>query len=206
MFSRSLRVIECPRLRPGKMRPVTTASFEIHSNYPTPSASGDAGRKLVLLAAVAALVVAMPLLPAEWRSVTHFSGVGNRGQGELGKVTVATCSRGALLVNWTCRGRFEVNDSMAEPYPSMDDVTVVNDGRHHARGEQVDATKSLSSHEAYRWGGLRQLRVVALWAGVVLCLAAAVLALGRRRGSVALPLATVAAGVAAVLAGTYPLW
>jgi hypothetical protein len=129
---------------------------------------------VVLVVAVAALVVVVPLLPAAWQSVTHFNlicDIGDVGQAdEHGTVRVQSCRRDALFFTWTCRGRFEVNDPMAEPYPGMDDVAVVNDAQPHPQGALVDAAKELTSHDGYLWGGAEQIRTVALWAWVLLCL------------------------------------
>jgi hypothetical protein len=159
----------------------------------------------VFAAAVAAVVAVLPALPAGWQGVTHWSLVGASTADEYGTVRVETCTRGALLLDWTCRGRFKVNDPMAEPYPPMDDVTVVNDARFHSRGTLVDAAKKQKSRHAYLWGGIQQARSGALWAGVLLCLAAAVLAVARRGRRVRLPSTLLVLGVLLFVA-VHPYW
>lgn len=125
---------------------------------------------VVLLVAVAALAVVLPVLPAAWRGITHWTVISDDGADERGTVRVQSCTRDPLFFTWTCRGRFEVNDPMAEPYRGMDDVAVVNDGLPHPQGTLIDTAKELTSHEGYLWGGAEQMRTAALWAWVLLCL------------------------------------
>lgn len=69
------------------------------------------------LVAAAALLALVPAVPATWASLRYWHGVTDAAFPN-GYVTVTSCSRGSLAVDWTCRGTFRVNDPMAEPVPS----------------------------------------------------------------------------------------
>jgi hypothetical protein len=99
----------------------------------------------------------------------------------LGYVTVQGCSRGALHFDWSCRGRFQVNDPIAEPYNDVTDVTVANDPRHYRVGDTLDTALPFRSRIGYRWGATQDAKTVGLWLGVLLCIAAAVAAFSKRR-------------------------
>lgn len=90
----------------------------------------------VALAAIL-LVAAAPGLPARRASITLFDQIGDHGAGELGFVTVGYCARVWLYHDWSCRGTFQVNDPMAEPYRPTPDVRVANDLRWHRPGTTV---------------------------------------------------------------------
>jgi hypothetical protein len=157
---------------------------------------------VVLLLALTAIVMALPSLPAAWAGITNLSRIGDNGAGELGYVTVSACERGTLHFDWTCHGTFQVNDPMAESYAPTRDVSVVNDSGYHARSAQVSSTLAVHSRRAYVYGGTQQFVVLVLWAGLALCILAAVLALFRlRRGWVAAPVGAVLGG-ALLLAAT----
>lgn len=139
---------------------------------------------LVLLVAVASFVV-VPSLPAEWRSLSHFTSIGSGGPGPAdgvheGFVTVAKCSRGPLVFDWRCSGLFQANDPMSDEYPPVANVTVVNDAHLRSRGSFVDVKLTSGSHQAYLWGGLEQVRVLAFWAGVLLFVMAGLVTAPRR--------------------------
>lgn len=171
---------------------------------PTPQGSRERGLRawpLLVVVAFLAVVAVLPVLPAQWRTITHLSLVSNSGADEHGAVQVESCTRGALHFAWTCRGQFSVNDSEAEPYPPTDDVTVVNDWRFHARGTWVDATKSLHSHEAVRWGTAQEARAVALLGGAALCVVAAGSAVVLRGRRVLMPAGLLLLGVLMLVAG-----
>ncbi len=164
---------------------------------------GGRGFRLVALLAVLAVLAAVPAMPAFWRGATHLRTIGNGGSERGGIVTVEQCSR-QLAVTWVCTGRYQVNDPLAQPYPDVDGVTVVNDTRHHPAGMQLGATLPAGSHDAYLWGGTQQFRTLAFWLGVLLCAAAALLTLRRRRHR------QVAAGVLVggivLLLAAHPYW
>jgi hypothetical protein len=138
---------------------------------------------LVLLVAVASIVI-VPSLPAEWRGLSHLASIGSgspHADGvHLGFVTVANCSRGSLVLDWGCRGLFQVNDPMSDEYPPVENVTVVNDSHLRSRGSLVDVKLTSGSHQAYLWGRVEQGRVLAFWAGVLLCVMVALVTAPRR--------------------------
>lgn len=125
----------------------------------------------IVVAAIILLMVA-PGLPAYWAGLSHFGQISDQGAGEHGAVTVESCQRGSLIVEWTCTGTFAVNDPMAEPYPPPPDVRLANDYRWHRTGSQVDASISVGGHTAYRWGGGIQIETVLYWIAVLLSLVA----------------------------------
>jgi hypothetical protein len=165
---------------------------------------------LLSLVAVASLVV-VPSLPAESRGLTHFTSMGSVREGpwdggHLGVVTVVNCSRGRLVLDWTCRGLFQVNDPMSDDYPPVQNVTVVNDARFHSAGSMVGAKLTSGYHQAYLWGGLEQLKLLAFWAGLLLCMMAGLVIVPRHLRRVrALSLVPLLLGIG-ILTAVQPLW
>jgi hypothetical protein len=161
---------------------------------------------LKVVVAAALLLASGPSLSAHWVSVTHFDKIGDQGGGELGYVTVARCTRGSLIRDWSCSGTFQVNDGMAEPYQPTPDVRVANDFRWHRPGTTIGATISPGSHVGYRWGTTVQLQTLEYWAGALLCLALLVVSAtvaARRRRSMAVAWLMLATWI--ILAGGFLL-
>jgi hypothetical protein len=134
------------------------------------------------LVAVAALLALAPAVPATWASLRYWHGVTDAAFPN-GSVTVTSCSRGALAVEWTCRGTFRVNDPMAEPVPSgpLRGVLLANDFRHHSIGAQVQSALRPGSRRAYLWGDSYAGNVIGRIVGAGLCLLGVGLAWALRR-------------------------
>jgi hypothetical protein len=123
------------------------------------------------LVAVAALLALVSAVPATWASLRYWHGVTDSAFPN-GYVTVTSCSRGSLAVDWTCRGTFRVNDPMAEPVPTgpLHGVVLTNDFRHHSMGSQVQSALRPGSTRAYLWGDSYAGEVIARIVGAGLCL------------------------------------
>lgn len=136
------------------------------------------------LVALAAMLALVPAVPATWASLRYWHGVTDAAFPN-GYVTVSSCSRGALALDWTCRGTFRVNDPMAEPAPSgpLHDVVLANEFRHHSIGAQVQSALRPGSRRAYLWGDSYAVTVIERILAAGLCLLGLGLAwvLRRRR-------------------------
>lgn len=159
-------------------------------------------RALVLVVTVMGVLTVLPSLPAAWRGLTHLGAIGDDA---IGSVDVSKCSRGDLLFDWTCRGIWSPNDSMATPVNPML-VTVVNDPRDLPKGTNLSYVYvEPGTHDGFNAGAMEQIRTVALWLGVLCGIATlVVLTVTRRRRSIGLPLITLAAGVV-LIAFAWPL-
>src|SRR3954451_23987155 len=155
------------RVTPGSAAPARSFRLRWNGTYGAslrqamtvsipPAAPRDARwpRRGLATAVIASLVilVALPALPSAWAGVTHRDAVRANTRVMLGYVTVQRCSRGALHFDWSCRGRFQVNDPMAEPYSDVTGVTVANDPRHYRVGDTLDTALPFQSRVGYRWG------------------------------------------------------
>jgi MYXO-CTERM domain-containing protein len=135
------------------------------------------------LVAVAALLALVPAVPATWASLRYCHGITAEAFPN-GYITVTSCSRGSLAVDWTCRGTFRVNDLMAEPAPSgpLPGVVLANDFHHHSTGARVQSALRPGTRRAYLWGDSSVAgKVIGRIVGAGLCLLGLGLAWAHRR-------------------------
>ena len=131
-------------------------------------AAGHGPAILVLLLALAGIVLTGPILPAEWRGVTHLGASGNHTEALRGTIMIDSCSRGKLHFDWTCTGTF-MTDNVKDDrkFPA---IAVANDAGRLPRGWVVAAQYPYPGSSAYLYGTDEQLRILGFWAGILLLL------------------------------------
>ena len=161
------------------------------------------GRWTVALLVLAALIAALPAVPAAWASLTAPGSVGDRASAGGGTVTVTGCSRGVLLADWQCRGTFAYADPIAQGSHVTTNVVLANDPRRYGPGAQVGASLRPGTHRAYLWGQRYEAGVLVLLLGLVLCGLAGLL---LTRVSTWLTAGQLAAGIACLGPTIVQLW
>jgi len=138
-------------------------------------------RWLLVAAATLGLAASMPMLPSSWQSITHLGLMSNTGSGDHGQLVIEKCSPSTLPFTWTCSGSH---------------VSLVNDFRHHEKGELFDVATTPGSNRAYLWGDGQVLRAIAYWGGfTILCMTIVIAGYRRRSPNLALLAMLTAAGV-----------
>jgi hypothetical protein len=113
------------------------------------------------------LAASIPILPSSWQSITHLGLMSDDGPGAHGSLVIGNCSRSTLPFAWTC---------------GASNTALVNDFRHHERGEVFDVTSLPGSNRAYLWGDVQVLRTLSYWGGFsILCIT--IVVTGYRRWS-----------------------
>ena len=150
--------------------PVSATSVQEHNKA--------ALRVLAFVIAALGLLLVLPSLPSGWSGISHLPSIRDLG---AGNVRITNCSRGDLLIDWTCSGTWSPNDPMAHPTPSIH-VTVKNDAQHLTLGTDLAYVRlERGIHDAYNAGATKQGQTVALWLGVLAGLATLVLIVTTRR-------------------------
>lgn len=134
-----------------------------------------------LVLAALSLVLVAPATTSMWSTVRHWHETTTGGAADIGQVTVTHCSRRPLLVSWSCRGTFRVDDPMGQPGGPVRNVSVPNDFQHHPFGGQVPVTLVRHDRTAYLWGDGHDAEVLAGTIGVLLCLSGIVGIIAARR-------------------------
>jgi len=141
------------------------------------------GSRLALMSgAFLILVIVLPVVPATWATLSHFELVSENYTDSMvdgpdytyataATLTISSCSRGALFVNWNCYG-----------YIDGSRMRLANDFRRHRSGELVDVNMELRGHpdRVYHWGYRPAALAVSFALGFILVCAALILAAFRQ--------------------------